>query len=1296
MSDEIEQLVDERRSALGAPPRSQRGIWGLALSGGGIRSATFCFGLLRGLAAERLLLRFDLLSTVSGGGYIGAMLGRLLQRAGGPGDVRDIVDRLHEANPRWFAWWLRANGRYLVPRGTRDNAFAAAVYLRNMVAVHVELGVLGLLLGAALCLLDLTVWWLLAWQAGRYPDATLSWIRQWPDWLPAWLPTPWLVLPLLAWGAGVLACAFWSLPWVGARPAAALRATATPRGGPVGRWFGRCTSALRGWLAGGGGALMCRSLLVLLALVALIVGRDSAIGPPTGGAEVVRKWLWVLAMVTLLAWLPALALARRWARTAAERPSARNMLTEALATLARVGVAVVLIGVLDRFAWFIAFEGFDLPTFAAGTAVAAGVLRSVLPLFSTPKRKASGPGVLLRLGGALGYLATFLLLACWVALAQHVALGSLLVDAANGTVSRGASRHVLDFCAAVVAWSWIAAPVLIYAAFGGFNVGFMNQSSLHGFYRARLVRSYLGAANPARFGLGAPLGATTTMPDAVEGTAAQAAVTRVQPDDDLPFADYAPQRHGGPVHLIGVCLNETEDPRGHLYNQDRRGRALTLAPGGRLRVGLQDWERMQPERALSLGSWMAISGAAVSPGLGAMTRGGLSALAMFGGLRLGYWWDSAACKGRQAGPRRPWSKLAGLVRETVGNFDGPAGRDWFLTDGGHFENTGAYALLAEEAELIVLADCGADPDYVFDDLENLVRKARIDLQAEVRFQKPRGDAATLLPVSPATRELLGQFGSLGELASNTSLACFALAEVRYRRGADEGKRERIGHLILVKPNLCAGLPVDLFNFKAKQPDFPQQSTADQFFDEAQWESYFQLGNVLGARLNEQAIDMLLAQAGTLFVRDDGTPVAQTEPAPAVDGAVAGPKAASVAGAAAALAKPSAEAIRRIPERIAAGAVTATLSLGAVATVGVSAWQTIDALRTSSSQRAKDERAALKELTDLWAPAAKAAPNSEALQTTAQTAALAATLARLSDTLCPAGDDRWFVDSALARDILHDALERCGDGAQARAEPACRWLRRDTDEMAPTSGANCLMRGAARISEETSKPCLRYWGYDYGLHAELRCMHPDSNEKALKEEHARQTGEAFERDRAALAANAPAVTVASTARTTGAPAPAAVPAPAPVSAASASVPVPAAASAPASVTTSSPAVSAAASPSRPSIGAEAEPVCKGRTIYVQVYGNESRDAVREQFRAPWQALGASVPLIEDVLSTARSRGTRAPLKVERTTVRYHDIGSLDCAKRLAAAAGETDWRVEPLSSALKPSRNVIEVWVAPKP
>jgi Patatin-like phospholipase len=49
-------------------------LTGIALSGGGIRSATFCLGVLQALAKADLLKRFDYLSTVSGGGYIGASL----------------------------------------------------------------------------------------------------------------------------------------------------------------------------------------------------------------------------------------------------------------------------------------------------------------------------------------------------------------------------------------------------------------------------------------------------------------------------------------------------------------------------------------------------------------------------------------------------------------------------------------------------------------------------------------------------------------------------------------------------------------------------------------------------------------------------------------------------------------------------------------------------------------------------------------------------------------------------------------------------------------------------------------------------------------------------------------------------------------------------------------------------------------------------------------------------------------------------------------------------------------------
>jgi hypothetical protein len=107
---------------------------GLALSGGGIRSATFCLGVLRGLASNGVLRRFDYLSTVSGGGYIGAALGRMYQRFESVTEVeKNIKDNQSEE-----IRWLRHNGRYLTPSGAKDWGILFSVYLRAWLAIQWE------------------------------------------------------------------------------------------------------------------------------------------------------------------------------------------------------------------------------------------------------------------------------------------------------------------------------------------------------------------------------------------------------------------------------------------------------------------------------------------------------------------------------------------------------------------------------------------------------------------------------------------------------------------------------------------------------------------------------------------------------------------------------------------------------------------------------------------------------------------------------------------------------------------------------------------------------------------------------------------------------------------------------------------------------------------------------------------------------------------------------------------------------------------------------------------------------
>jgi Patatin-like phospholipase len=126
------------------PTESDDAALGLALSGGGIRSATFNLGVLQGLARYGLLSQIDLLSTVSGGGYIGAwLLGLLHQKKplGAQAAILEVEKQLHPDNsgdplspdsaPVRF---LRQFSNYLTPETgllSRDTWAMASIWLRN-------------------------------------------------------------------------------------------------------------------------------------------------------------------------------------------------------------------------------------------------------------------------------------------------------------------------------------------------------------------------------------------------------------------------------------------------------------------------------------------------------------------------------------------------------------------------------------------------------------------------------------------------------------------------------------------------------------------------------------------------------------------------------------------------------------------------------------------------------------------------------------------------------------------------------------------------------------------------------------------------------------------------------------------------------------------------------------------------------------------------------------------------------------------------------------------------------------
>jgi hypothetical protein len=357
---------------------------------------------------------------------------------------------------------------------------------------------------------------------------------------------------------------------------------------------------------------------------------------------------------------------------------------------------------------------------------------------------------------------------------------------------------------------------------------------------------------------------------------------------------------------------------------------------------------------LSLGNWTGISGAAFSTSLGSRSSLGFSTLADFANGRLSYWWNSGvepldlslkkrwmvAWARKLIGPIAPpfssqlasqdeidpvpaddrrtrvqrWSsalfQLAfGVQRllfdELFARFHGTARQWWPLSDGGHFENMGGYELIRRRLDVIVIVDAEADPDYTFSGMANLVRKARLDFGAEIRFLT---EAELDNRMHSGVRKYFGTLEQLRRwiwidepvedpdvpdaVASNVtnskrkrrsikpvdktslSLAHAALATVTYNdeRPAD-GSHGPKHWLLYIKPTLVGDEPSDVRQFQIEHPSFPNESTAEQFFDEAQWESYRRLGEHIADKVFRSRDDqgnLLTTEANRFFPYRFGT------------------------------------------------------------------------------------------------------------------------------------------------------------------------------------------------------------------------------------------------------------------------------------------------------------------------------------------------------------------------------------------------------------------------------------------
>jgi sulfite exporter TauE/SafE len=324
----------------------------------------------------------------------------------------------------------------------------------------------------------------------------------------------------------------------------------------------------------------------------------------------------------------------------------------------------------------------------------------------------------------------------------------------------------------------------------------VNRFSLHGMYRQRLVRTFLGASHEHR------------NPNAFTG---------FDPQDDLRVHQLAAVR---PLHVINATLNNVEDTS--YGRNERKAYPFAFTP---LHVGspILNYRRSceygsdggGPGTGLSLGMALAVSGAAASPAMGIFSSKARAFLLTLANARLGLWFGNPS-------DRRTWRHsdpalgVGPVVRELLG-LETDTNPYVYLSDGGHFENLGLWGMVQRRCAVIIVSDAGCDPDYAFDDLANAIRRIRLDLGIPIEF---------------------GPMG-MSKAGQGHGNAHAVVGTVDYR--AVDGESANNGTLLYIKATLSGDEPVDVCNFAAINPAFPHESTGNQFFSEDRFESYRALG-----------------------------------------------------------------------------------------------------------------------------------------------------------------------------------------------------------------------------------------------------------------------------------------------------------------------------------------------------------------------------------------------------------------------------------------------------------------------
>ena len=723
--------------------RLNSSITGLALSGGGIRSASFGLGVLQGLDVALGIDGIDYLSTVSGGGYIGCALTSTMQRTAGEFPFTDPRTRADTNSVRH----IRDFSNYLIPRGGADVITAIGIICRELVAN---------------AMIVFPIIFVLVWVTlFSHPSNEL--LNQ---------PT------IFNWNLANTLMTFGL-------------STSAPLWGLNGFWFTIIISGID---------IVFLVIWVFVKSTAASQVWHTNARPPRpagdsaelqGGLARVSKILFFVTVLT--AWFEAQPFILYYTLTVPE--SVTDSCAGSL-SFASVGqcATTLLRGWLGQVTPWLAPIGAAVAFFSKYLGDVVAVAKRSTGFMAWAKKILAKGLIWLAAIIMPSFLWFFYLGLCYVGIKYEPDISGIssahwladLVPWAGPTVG---VRLCFEVCVITLMMALFVNP---------------NTTSLYRLYRDRLSKAFL--FDPS------------------------------QRDSHGDLVAINPRLHQIDTNLCPYpIINAALNIEGSKF-ANKRGRnadffMFTPEYTGSDATGYVGTQRIEREElALDLGTAMAISGAAISSNMGSATIKPLSLTLALLNIRLGYWLRNPRwIVGNRSLFKRLidvrsfmlFKEMFSLITETSPTI--------YLTDGGNIENLGVYSLLKRRCPVIIAVDAEADPTMSFPSFLTLERYARIDLGVIIDLPWQAIQERTLA-VDKAFNQSRDEEDGI-PLAPGPHCAA---GEIQY--GPNE-----IGILFYVKASLTGDESDYVLDYKKRNPDFPHETTSDQFFNEEQLEVYRALG-----------------------------------------------------------------------------------------------------------------------------------------------------------------------------------------------------------------------------------------------------------------------------------------------------------------------------------------------------------------------------------------------------------------------------------------------------------------------